>query len=292
MWIWLAVASAVMLGLYDVAKKQSLRRNGVLYVLLVSSALSTLFLSPFLSAGRTGDHLRLLFKAVLVTTSWISGLEALRFLPMTTASTIKASRPVFVLLFSLILFGETLNALQWSGVVVTLLSLFLLSFSSKKEGIDFTHNRGVAFMCISVLAGVASALYDKHIMGSLTPLFVQSWCNLYITVLLALCLSLQHLVIGSVQEDGTRLRKLPPFHWDWTLVLISIFITIADFLYFSTLKCDGALLSIVSLTRRGSAIVAFACGAALFKEQRIREKATSLAILFIGMVLIVLGSHN
>lgn len=292
MWIWLAVASAVMLGFYDVAKKQALRRNGVLIVLLISSALSTLFLSPFLSHGTLADHLKLVFKAVLVTASWVSGLEALKYLPMTTASTIKASRPVFVLLFSLILFGEKLNPVQWGGVAVTLLSLYLLSFSSKKEGIDFTHNRGIAFMCLSVLAGVASALFDKHIMVLMEPLFVQSWCNLYITLLLAGSIALQHLVIGVVQEDGTRLRQLPALHRDWTLVLIAVFITIADFLYFSALKCDGALLSIISLTRRGSAIVAFACGAALFKEHRIREKAISLAILFLGMVLIVIGSHS
>ena len=47
MWTLLAVLSAVLLGLYDVAKKTALKKNGVLTVLLVATALSTLFLAPF-----------------------------------------------------------------------------------------------------------------------------------------------------------------------------------------------------------------------------------------------------
>ena len=79
----MAVCSAVALGLYDVAKKQSLKRNGVLYVLLAATALSTLFLVPFLKEGPAGDYLALALKAVLVTVSWVSGLAALKLLPIT-----------------------------------------------------------------------------------------------------------------------------------------------------------------------------------------------------------------
>ena len=131
MWVWLSVCSALLLGLYDVAKKQSLKKNGVLWILLGSTALTTLFLCPFLSAGSLNDHLRLMFKAVLVSSSWISGLQALKYLPLTTASTIKASRPLFVVFFSIIIFGERLNVAQWAGVVLVLGALFLLSRSSK-----------------------------------------------------------------------------------------------------------------------------------------------------------------
>ncbi|MBO4743411.1 MAG: EamA family transporter, partial [Bacteroidales bacterium] len=70
----MAVFSAVLLGLYDVAKKKALQQNGVFAVLLVATALSTLFVSPFLRLGPASDYLRLALKAVLVTASWISGM--------------------------------------------------------------------------------------------------------------------------------------------------------------------------------------------------------------------------
>ena len=158
MWVWLSVCSAFLLGIYDVEKKQALKKNSVLWVLLGATAMSALFLCPFLSRGPLEDHLSLVLKAVLVSSSWISGLIALKLLPLTTASTIKASRPMFVVIFSIILFGERLSLLQWGGVVLVMAALFLLARSSKKEGISFTSDKGIAWMVVSVLTGAASAL--------------------------------------------------------------------------------------------------------------------------------------
>ena len=64
MWLWLAIASAFLLGMYDVAKKKALKYNGVLHVLLAATAMSALFLSPFLRVGPLSHHLELLLKAV------------------------------------------------------------------------------------------------------------------------------------------------------------------------------------------------------------------------------------
>lgn len=281
MWIWMTLGSALLLGIYDVAKKQALKRNGVLFVLLAATAMSSLFLSPGLSAGAWQDHLRLIFKAVLVTTSWISGLAALGKLPITTASTIKASRPVIVVAFSLILFGERLNLWQWGGVIAVIVALWLLSRSSMKEGIPFKANKGIAYMVVSVIAGAVSALYDKHIMAGMQPLFVQSWTNVYITVMLAVCILVNRL---------TDKENFQPFKWDWTLLIIAVFITCADMLYFFALKQEGALLSVISLVRRSSVIVTFVLGAWVFKEHNIRDKAIDLAVLLCGLVLLFVGS--
>ena len=278
----MTLGSALMLGIYDVFKKQALKNNSVLWVLLAATALSTLFLSPFLSSGPVEDHLRLILKAVLVTTSWVSGLIGLKLLPITTVSTLKASRPFFVVLFSIVLFGEQLNGWQWAGVALALLALTLLSGASKKEGIDFSKSKGVAAMAVSILAGVASALYDKKVVASMDPLFLQSWCNFYITVLLALC-----ILVKSLRDKENRER----FKWDWMLVVIAVFITGADMLYFFALKQDGALLSVISLMRRCSVVVTFVVGAIVFKEKNLKAKSLDLAILLAGIVCLVLGSQ-
>ena len=104
MWLVMTLGSALLLGIYDVFKKQALKNNGVLWVLLAATAISTILLIPFFSSGPVEDHMRLQLKAFMVTVSWVSGLIALKLLPVTTASTIKASRPFFVVLFSIVLF--------------------------------------------------------------------------------------------------------------------------------------------------------------------------------------------
>lgn len=281
MWVWLTIGSAILLGFYDVAKKQSLKKNGVLYVLFFATALSTLLLSPFLHPGPVKDHLLLTVKGILVTSSWISGLAAMRTVPLSTLSTIKASRPVFVLVFSLILFGERLNVWQWAGSLTAIAALLLLSRTSSLEGISFTRDKGIWMAAVSVLTGVASALYDKFILGFMEPLFVQSWANLYITVLLGICI---------LAEAGFRKSALPHFHPDWMIILIALFITAADFLYFTALGQEGALLSVISMIRRSSVIVPFIFGALVFKEKNVRLKAIDMAVMLLGICLITVGS--
>lgn len=281
MWIWLSIASALFLGFYDIAKKQSLKRNGVLEVLLLATAISTVFLLPSLTRGDFSAHLCILLKAVLVTTSWVTGLLALKTVPITTVSTFKATRPVFVLLLSILIYGERLNAYQWGGSVLTIVSIFMLSRSSKREGIDFLHSRGVLYMVLSVFAGVGSALWDKHILGFLQPLFVQGWTNMYVTALLAVCIMVKSL---------TGERKPVRFAWDWNILAVALLITVADSLYFYALHDADAMLSVVSMVRRSSVIVTFVCGALMFREKQIMSKAAALLVLLLGMLLMVLGS--
>ena len=291
MWLWLALASSVLLGLYDVAKKQALARNGVYEVLFGATALTVLFLCPFLGRGELSQHLALAFKGVLVTLSWVSGMIALKLLPITTVSTLKATRPMFVVIFSIILFGEKLNLPQYGGIVLMLLAIWLLSRSSEKEGISFKGNRGILAMAVSILTGVASALFDKHILTSLgmEPLFVQAWANFYIAVILGAILLVRWLVRRRA-APAPDAPAAPAFRWDWTILLIAVLITAADALYFISLDQDGALLSVISMMRRCSVLVTFVLGAMIFKERRLRGKALSLGLMIAGMALLLFGT--
>ena len=283
MWLWTILFSALFLGAYDASKKQSLKRNGVMWVLFAVSVLSTLLLVPFISWGSLHDHTLILPKAAVVTVSWISGLIGIKLLPLTTASTIKSSRPVFVVVFSILLFSESLNLCQWLGVGLAIAALFLLGRTSRREGITFKSNKGLAWMALSVITGAASALYDKYIIQHLDPMFVLSWCNLYIAVLMGIVLAVKQMHDGESRER---------FTWDWNLLLTAVLIVSADALYFYSISMEGSLLSVISLLRRGSVIVTFALGAVFFGEKNIRSKAVDLTVLLAGLTLLVLGSGN
>lgn len=298
MWLWAAIGSAILLGIYDVFKKQASTRNDVLHILLYVTALSTLILSPFVltsafgwhwlentsfnaSPGSLRDHLLVILKAFIVTISWVTGLMGLKHLPITTAGTIKTSRPVFVLLGSILIFGERLNPWQWVAVLVAFVALWLLGHTSRREGFDFVRNRWVICMWVSVVSGVASALLDKHLMASMQPMFVQGWCNFYITLILAITLLV-------VKHSGSPYYK--PYKHDWLILVIALFITWSDFLYFLSLSGEGAMLSVVSILRRSSVIITFICGALFFKEKNLRSKGLALLILLVSMVILVLAS--
>ena len=299
MWIWLALISAVLLGFYDVAKKYALKRNGIYFVILAATGFTTLFLCPFLSVGPAAYHIKIAIKALIVTVTWLSGMEALRLLPITTVSTFKASRPMFVVLFSIIIFGERLNLWHWLGVAAVAVALWLLGAASGKEGFRFGSGRGFWALVISMATGVVSALWDKFIIKSFVfdgplspvyaaipselqvPLFLQAWTNLYITVILAVIVA-----VKAIREGSDRER----FHWDWSLLIIAVLITLSDAVYFLAISGEGSLLSVIALVRRFSIVVTFVVGAIVFREQKIKGKSIALAFMIAGIVLLMAGS--
>lgn len=302
MWIILAFISASLLGLYDVAKKQALKGNAVLKVLLLNTIFSTILFSPVIinslfdlgwfegtrfaiSVGSAAEHGAVFIKAVLVLTSWIFGYFGLKELPITIAAPINATRPVMTLVGAMIIFGERLNLTQWIGVLLAIFSLFLLSHSGKKEGIDFRHNRGVLFVGLAAITGACCGLYDRHIMHSLEPMFVQSWYVLYQAVLMSITIAI--LTIFKVKKQGSA----DPFHWSWAIPLISLFLSAADVAYLFALSDADAMISVVSMIRRSSVLVSFTCGAILFHERNLRAKALDLLLIFIGAILLYIGSR-
>ncbi len=298
MWLTLAFTSAALLGLYDAAKKQALTNNAVLPVLLLNTLFSTLFFVPAIlsaefglgwfdgtlleaSRGTATAHGLVILKSVIVLTSWIFGYFGMKHLPITIVGPINATRPVMVLVGAFLIFGERLNAYQWIGVALALVSLFLLSRSSRREGVDFTHNLWILFIALSAVTGAVSGLYDKYIMSRLDPVFVQSWYNLYQFVMMAVVVCILWL---------PRRGHTTPFRWSWAIPLISVFLTLADFAYLYALQDPNAMISIVSMIRRGSVVVSFLCGAVLFHERNLRSKAVDLAFILVGMIFLWLGS--
>lgn len=298
MWLILAFTSATLLGLYDVAKKQAVKNNAVPTVLLLNTLFSSLLFLPVIISSECDlgwfgatifdvepqplrSHLLIILKSAIVLSSWIFGYFGIKHLPLTLVGPINATRPVLVLVGAMLLFGERLNTLQWIGVLLALVSIFMLSRAGKKEGIDFTHNRWILCVAAAAILGAASGLYDRYIMQELEPLFVQSWYNIYQLTMMTIAVILIHLL----QPNRT------PFHWSWAIPLISLFLSAADLAYFVALSNQEAMISVVSMIRRGSVVVSFACGAMLFREKNLRAKAIDLIFILAGMIFLWLGSR-
>ena len=233
-------------------------------------------------AARTKAHLLVVLKAFIVLSSWICGYFGLKHLPLTIVGPINATRPVLVLIGAMLIFGERLNAYQWIGVILAICSVFLMSRASKKENIDFKHNKWVWCVGLAKLMGVISGLHDKFIMKSLSPMFVQSWFNFYQMIIMT-------IICGLIWYP--KRHETTPFQWRWTILLISLFICIADFAYYTSLNDPESMISVVSLVRRGSVIISFACAVIFFKERNLKAKIIDLALLLAGMAFIWIGTR-
>ncbi len=298
MWLLLAFLSAALLGFYDVFKKKSLRDNAVLPVLFLNTLFSSLIFLPFILVsafapsvlgGTMFDvpvvewevHKFIVVKSFIVLSSWIFGYFGMKHLPLTIVGPINATRPVMVLVGAMLVFGERLNLYQWIGVMLAIVSFFMLSRSGKKEGIDFKHNKWILFIVLAAVAGAVSGLYDKYLMKQLNPMLVQSWYNVYqVFIMCPIILLLWY----------PKRKESTPFRWDWTIICISIFLFAADFVYFYALSYEDSMISIVSMVRRGSVVVSFLFGALFFREKNLKSKAVDLILVLIGMFFLYLGS--
>ena len=298
--VGLAFTSACLLGFYDVFKKKSLAGNAVLPVLMVNTVVCAVFFLPFIIMSWCGDtrfiplagwhaHALVFVKAIIVLLSWVCGYYAMKHLPLTIVGPINATRPVMTLFGALAIYGEQLNGWQWAGVLLALLSFFLLSRSGKKEGIRFTHNRWILLLVLATVLGAASGLYDKYLMAAVSDggagldrLFVQGWYNLYQAVMMT-------AVIGFIWYP--QRKHSTPFQWRWSIILISVFLTAADMAYFYALSCPGAMIAIVSMARRGSVVVSFLFGALIFREKNLRSKFIDLLFVLLGMICLFIGSR-
>lgn len=300
MWLLLAFLSAALLGFYDAFKKHSLRDNAVLPVLFLNTVFSSLVFLPFILVSAFAPsllsrcellyvpisgwevHKFILLKSAIVLSSWIFGYFGMKHLPLTIVGPINATRPVMVLLGAMLLFGERLNLYQWIGVLLAVLSFFLLSRSGKKEGIDFKHNKWILFIVLAAVTGAVSGLYDKYLMKQLNPMLVQSWYNVYqVFIMCPIILLLWY----------PKRKESTPFHWKWTILGISLFLCAADFVYFYALSLDDSMISIVSMVRRGSVVVSFLFGVLFFREKNLKSKAVDLLLVLIGMFFLYLGSR-
>ena len=304
MWLLLAFTSAALLGFYDSFKKQALKDNAVIPVLFLNTLFCSLIFLPFIcTSAFTGAldgslfyvpvcgwevHKFILLKSVIVLASWILGYFGMKHIPLTIYGPINATRPVMVLVGALLVFGEHLNLYQWIGVILAVASFFMLSRSSKKEGINFKHNVWIYAIVGAAVLGAISGLYDKYLMAppsnggvGLDKMTVQSWYNIYQCFMMGAMLMLLW---------WPKRKSTTPFHWHWGIVLVSLFLSVADFVYFYALSLDGAMISIVSMVRRGSVVVSFLFAALVFREKNLKSKFVDLMLVLLGMVFLYLGS--
>lgn len=300
MWVILALISAVLLGLYDVFKKLSLNDNGVLPVLFLSTVTAAVVVFPIVLGSvyfpdtfmqmhlyvpqiTAREHGLIFIKSVIVVSSWIFAFHAMKHLPITLISPIRATGPIWTLIGAIIIFQERLNMMQWMGVVITLFFFYLLSTAGKLEGISFRRNIWIFCIIAATLLGAASGLFDKFILRQIDRIAVQAWFSFYQVVVMLPAIALFRWAKPKPQR--------PPFEWRWSIPMIAIFLLFADYAYFYSLSIPDSMISIVSALRRGGVLVAFVTGAILFREKNIKKKGIYLLGILLGILIISFGTH-
>jgi len=281
--------SALTLGLYDVARKHAVRDNSAVDVLLWSSVAG---LASFLvvagcggtlaDAARATAHQRLLLsiKVALVGASWAAEFLAMRRLPISLAAPVRATAPLWTLLGAIALFGETPGPWRALGMLLMVAGYVALATIGTREGWSW---RGpeMGLVVLGTLLGAGSALYDKFLLARIAPPTVQ----LHFSAGLVLLYGAAWLARRALWPRAER----TPFSWRWTIALTGALLVLSDAFYFHAVAQPGAAISLVSVFRRASAVVAFLAGGLLFRDRGLRRKGLALLLVLAGAALAALG---
>lgn len=301
MWTILAFVSALCLGFYDISKKVALRDNRVLDVLTFSVCISAIILSvplilsclypdtmmstPFYVPALDGKaHLFTILKSVIVLSSWVFAYISLKHLPISVVSPMQATRPMWTLVGALLIFGERLNTWQWTGVCLAIGTIFVFSFRNKSNikkqtAVDKKYYIALA---LAILIGACSGLYDKYLMRRYDHNAVQVYYTLYQAVMMA--------VVWLVANLKSKIKNQKSIKNIWAIILISLFLIVSDNVYMLALRDPDSLIAVVSTIRRGGAVIGFAYGLLVLKEQDPWRKVLCMLGICAGLVCLAIGS--
>lgn len=296
-WILASLISAVFLGLYELCSKHAVHENAVLpvlffstltgaavwtFLLLVDFAFPGALPPSFVTQSLTViQHLQLALKSAIVTGSWIFTYFALKHLPLSIGSPIRATGPLFTLFGAILILAERPSILETLGILTTLASFVGLSIIGRREGVHFHRNKWVGFILVGTLLGAVSALYDKYLLGKggFSVPTVQAWFSIYLLIFFV------PFMIGWQRRWWDRKE----FHWRWSIPMIALALLVADYIYFGALRNPDSLVSVVMSLRRGSTLVAFAGSLWFFGEPNGRQKLPAVIGILTGIALTIFG---
>lgn len=296
-WVLLSLISAFLLGFYDIFKKRTVVGNAIIPVLFYSTLISGLIFLPLIITSHFSpgwyegafwkqfyvepltarQHLLVFGKTALILVSWMFSYSAMKNLPITVVGPVNQLRPAISLLLLFAIFQERLTWMQWLGVVLALVSFYLMNRSGKMEGIHFKTNKWVYMLLGSAVLVALSGVYDKFLLSgeSISPTTIQAWYTVYDFLMMAI----MYFAIWRPK------RSEQPFEWRGGIVLMALFVSIADVIYLSGLNHKAAVIVLIPLILYGvRLLVSFAYGVIFFKEKNIRSKIVPLLMVIAALV--------
>ncbi len=287
-WIIPDLGSALALGVYDGSRKASMKDNPVLPVLFGATFCGTLlYVLVMLAMGQFVPHWCcgwdnygfIWIKTLIVGASWYCDYAAMMTLPLSLATPIGATRPLWTFIGGLLIYHEVPTPWKGVGMIMIFVGCFLLNGIGSREGFTFRKSSGMKYCLAGALFAAFSALYDKFLLNviKIAPPTVQLHFSIDVVILFALALLFAFACRMKVR-----------CHWRWSIPLTGISLILADCAYFYTVSLPDIQISQVTLVRRASSLVTFLISVFIFKEKNIRGKLAALILILLGVAIMAL----
>lgn len=273
----------------EICKKKALKVYSVTEVLLVYTVISLLICSPQIpnAMGLSSvQYLWVALKAFIIFIAWIAGFKAIKKLPISLCGILDLSRVLFATTLGVIVVGEKITLYKSIGLILVCCGLLFLKFNpfvkkDKEIDVESTATEASAFFIIlafiSCMLNAVSGLLDKILMKEMNSSQLQFWYTLFLTA---------YYVIYALIRRVKINRKIWKNIWIW---LLAVGLIVMDKCLFIANSYSESQVTVMTLIKQVSVIVAIIGGKFVFKEKNIFHKAICAAIIVTGILVGIMG---
>jgi len=274
--------SALCLGCYEVLKKVSLKQSSVYETLFFYCSCGFLFSLVFSNINFIDvsglDVLIIFIKSCILVVNWMLVLIANKKLDVGVVTAFSMLGSVFVLVESAIFFKEAITWVHILSLIIMGLGIILVTRISKKDNKDSKKNHYIyiGLLVIGAFLGSCSAMTDKYLTtySDINRTTILSWYLMFTSIIYG--------IIYFIKNKKFEIKKLKS---NYFLILAGLGICLADTFYFLALSQDGAQISLVSILRKLSVIIATVLASIFLKEKHLLKKLAILVLMLTGVAL-------
>lgn len=279
-WLYLSMISGVLVGFYYIVQKMATQNTKVLNVLFVHCFFCFLFMSVNFNQAKELElyTIFLIFiKAFIIFIGWTCSMNALKNLPISIITPFNTITPLLTIIIGIVFLHEVLSIFQILGIIILLTSYYMISKSGNIEVNGLFRNKYFWFMFVGAVSNALSAVLDKVIMKNAQTPQMQFWFMFFLWVLYTIV-----LIYNKIKtKEKFYIEKKSLFF----ILCMSIFILVADYIYFNVVKDPKSMISIILPLRNMSIIVSVLVGGLIFKEKNLLQKFFRVIFVIIGLAL-------
>ncbi|NOY38718.1 MAG: EamA family transporter [Nitrospirae bacterium] len=287
-WVFLSFISAFSLATSDALTKKALRLDNeylVAWLRLVFSLPPLVLLLLFIPVPELDRTFYLSFFCALPLEilALILYIKALRISPMSLTLPFLSLTPIFLIVFSRVIVGESVSLKGAVGIILIATGGYSLNITSVRKGFfapikAIARERGSVYMIIVAMIYSITSSLGKLAIEHSSPLFFGATYFIVVTV----CFTPLVYINFNKHPVGRVLRRqigsviLPGLFYSAMIVSHMLAMSLARVAYMIAIK-------------RSSLLIGSIYGFIFFREGNIRERLFGAALMFTGFVLIVAG---
>ena len=282
----LVLVYGLIKGIREICKKKALEKNSVIEVLLVYTFISFLICIPQFPEAKgltINQYFWVAVKAFIIFIAWIAGFKAVKNLPISLCGVLDLSRVLFASLLGVFVLGEQITIYKAVGLLFVSIGLLFLKFNPfvKKEHLPASDSKSSTFCVflalLSCILNAVSGLMDKILMKEINSSQLQFWYVLFMVIFYAL-----YTLVRRVKINKSILKNI----WVWFL---AIGLIAMDKCLFIANGYPESQVTVMTLIKQVSVIVAIIGGKLVFKEKNILHKLICAAIIILGIKIGIMG---